>query len=78
MLTMKSFLVRTVIAGLVGGLALLMFLLSFFFWEFFTPFNQLGEPLWLIALELLFWALIAVAEALALVSAYEWNQISAA
>lgn len=53
-LTMKNLLVRTVIAGLAGGLALLMFFLSFFFWEFFTPFNQFGEPLWLIALELLF------------------------
>jgi hypothetical protein len=43
-------------------LAGLVFALSFLFWEFFTPFNQLGEPLELIALELSFWALIALAE----------------
>jgi hypothetical protein len=55
-------------------LALLIFFLSFLFWEFFTPFNQFGEPLPLIALELLFWALIAMAEALALVAAFEWHK----
>ena len=47
-------------------LAGLVFLLSFLFWEFFTPFNQLGEPLSLIALELTFWAAIALAEAYAI------------
>ncbi len=47
-------------------LAGLVFLLSFLFWEFFTPFNQLGEPLPLIALELTFWAAIALAEAYAI------------
>lgn len=40
----------------------LIFLMTYLFWEFFTPFNQFGEPLQLIALELSFWALIAVAE----------------
>lgn len=40
--------------------------LSFLFWEFFTPFNQFGEPLPLIALELGFWAAIALAEAYAI------------
>lgn len=44
-------------------MALLLFLLTFAFWEFFTPFNMLGEPLALIGLELLFWGAIAVAEA---------------
>jgi hypothetical protein len=33
-------------------MALLIFFFSFLFWEFFTPFNQFGEPLSLIALEL--------------------------
>lgn len=47
-------------------LAGLVFFMSFLFWEFFTPFNQLGEPLQLIALELVFWGLIALAEALAI------------
>jgi hypothetical protein len=37
--------------------------MAFAFWDFFTPFNQFGEPLQLVALELLFWAAIAIAEA---------------
>lgn len=44
----------------------LVFFLSFLFWEFFTPFNQFGEPLHLIGLELIFWAMIAVAEGFAI------------
>jgi hypothetical protein len=40
--------------------------MTFLFWEFFTPFNQLGEPLGLIALELVFWALIALADGFAI------------
>jgi hypothetical protein len=43
-------------------MAILIFLLAFSFWEFFTPFNQFGEPLPLIGLELLFWAIIALAD----------------
>jgi len=50
--------------------ALLLFL-SFFFWEFFTPFNQFGEPLLLIGLELIFWTIIAVAEAFTIASIIE-------
>ncbi|MEZ4484472.1 MAG: hypothetical protein R2864_07705 [Syntrophotaleaceae bacterium] len=46
--------------------ALLVFLLTFLFWEFFTPFNQFGEPLRLIAVELGFWAIIALADGLAI------------
>ncbi len=46
--------------------ALFVFLMTFLFWEFFTPFNQLGEPLSLIAVELLFWAFIALANGLAI------------
>jgi len=45
-------------------MAMSIFLLVFLFWEFFTPFNQFGEPLPLIALELVFWALIALADGL--------------
>jgi hypothetical protein len=52
-------------------MALLLFFFSFCFWEFFTPFNQLGEPVALIGLELLFWALIAGAEGLALAAVFE-------
>lgn len=49
----------------------LLFFMTFVFWEFFTPFNQLGEPPQLIALELLFWGLIAVAEAFAIAAVME-------
>lgn len=51
-----------------GGL---LFFMIFLFWEFFTPFNQFGEPLPLIALELLFWAAIAFAEAFAIAAVLE-------
>ncbi len=44
---------------------------GFAFWEFFTPFNLLGEPLGLIALEMLFWGLIAAAEALVITTLME-------
>lgn len=47
-------------------LAGLLFFMTFLFWEFFTPFNIFGEPLPLVALELSFWALIAVADAFAI------------
>ena len=46
--------------------ALVVFLMTFLFWEFFTPFNQFGEPLRLIAVELCFWAVIALADGLAI------------
>ncbi len=52
-------------------LAALIFLLTFVFWEFFTPFNQFGEPFLLIGLELIFWAVIAIAEALTIASVIE-------
>jgi uncharacterized membrane protein len=52
-------------------LAALVFVMSFLFWEFFTPFNQLGEPVRLIALELLFWALIALADGFAVAAVME-------
>jgi hypothetical protein len=51
----------------------LVFVLSFLFWEFFTPFNQFGEPVPLIGLELIFWAIIAFAEALAIAVVFEWK-----
>jgi len=54
-------------------LAALVFFLSFLFWEFFTPFNQFGEPLRLVALALLFWSTIAAAEALAIAAVFEWK-----
>jgi hypothetical protein len=44
--------------------SLLIFVMGFLFWEFFTPFNQFGEPVWLIGVELVFWGTIALAEGL--------------
>lgn len=55
-------------------MAVLIFFLSFLFWEFFTPFNQFGEPLPLIALELLFWATIAITEAFAIAIVLDVNR----
>ncbi|NTU96957.1 MAG: hypothetical protein HGA62_03985 [Chlorobiaceae bacterium] len=49
----------------------LVFFMTYVFWEFFTPFNQFGEPLPLIALELLFWAVIAAAESFIITSIME-------
>ena len=49
----------------------LVFVMAFAFWEFFTPFNQFGEPVPLIALELLFWAAIAIAEAFVIAAVIE-------
>ena len=44
----------------------LIFLTTFLFWEFFTPFNLFGEPIHLLGLELIFWACIALADGLAI------------
>ncbi|MGO8945602.1 MAG: hypothetical protein ACLQJ7_18255 [Syntrophobacteraceae bacterium] len=54
----------------------LLFFMVFVFWEFFTPFNQFGEPLSLIALELSFWAAIAIAEAVVIASIMEQGRSS--
>jgi hypothetical protein len=43
--------------------ALLNFVLTYLFWEFFAPVNLFGEPLALVLAELLFWAIVAAAEA---------------
>ena len=55
-------------------MAALIFFHSFLFWEFFTPYNQFGEPLPLIGLELTFWAIIAIAEAFAIATIFEWKR----
>lgn len=52
-------------------LATLVFFLAYLFWEFFTPFNQFDEPFLLVGLELLFWAIIALAEAFAIAAVME-------
>jgi hypothetical protein len=51
--------------------ALVVFLMTFLFWEFFTPFNLFGEPLGLIAIELCFWAVIALADGFAISAVME-------
>ena len=55
-------------------MALLIFFFSFLFWEFFTPFNLFGEPIIMIGLELIFWAIIAVSEAFSIVLVSEIGQ----
>ena len=51
--------------------ALIVFMMTFLFWEFFTPFNMFGEPLGLIALELSFWVVIALADGLVISAVME-------
>ncbi len=45
----------------------LIFFMTYLFWEFFTPINQFGEPLQLVAIELMFWSIIAISEAFSIV-----------
>jgi hypothetical protein len=52
-------------------LAALVFFIAYVFWEFFTPFNQFGEPALLVGLELVFWAVIALAESFAIAAVME-------
>lgn len=51
----------------------LVTLLSFGFWEFFTPFNLFGEPPTLIAVELCFWLVVAAAEGFTIATVFEWH-----
>ena len=53
----------------------LVFVMTFLFWEFFTPYNLFGEPFHLIALELVFWACIALVDGL-VISAIIGKKIS--
>jgi hypothetical protein len=49
-----------------------LFVILFLFCpNFVTPVNELGEPLPVVALEVGFWALIAIAEAFAVASTME-------
>jgi hypothetical protein len=52
-------------------LALVIWGLSCLFFEFLGPFNLLGEPVRLVALELGFWAVTALVEAMVVVSILE-------
>lgn len=69
-----AFLLRSVQAawpsarwGQAWRLALVIWVLSCAFFEFLGPLNLLGEPLPLVALELVFWAAAALVEAVVLV-----------
>lgn len=53
----------------------LLFAVGFVFWEFFTPFNLFGEPLLLIGLELIFWMIIAGAEAMTIAVVFESKRV---
>lgn len=52
--------------------ASLNFVLAYLFFEFFAPFNLFGEPLVLVALELVFWLIVATAEAFAIAALAEY------
>ncbi len=54
-------------------MAILIFSLSYLFFEFFTPYNQFGEPPLLIGLELMFWAIIAIVESFVIAAVSEWK-----
>jgi hypothetical protein len=54
-------------------MAALTFFLSYLFFEFFTPFNMFGEPPLLLALELVFWALVALTEAIVIAIVLDWG-----
>lgn len=59
------------VAPRAARIGALVFFLSFVWFEFFTPFNLFGEPLGLVLIELVFWALVAAAEALMLAAIME-------
>jgi hypothetical protein len=76
-----SFMYRWLSSGWPRGIraralrfALLVFILSYVFWEFFTPFNQFGEPFPLLILELGFWAIIALVEGIVIAFVMEWRR----
>jgi len=55
----------------------MLFFMIFLFWEFSAPFNQFGEPLQLVALELVLWAAIAAAEGFAIAAVIERKVVGA-
>ncbi len=55
--------------GLTFGIVL--WCLKSLFFEFFTPFNLFGEPLYLVAMELSFWFITDIAEGLTLSFLYD-------
>ena len=54
--------------GIIFGLIIWLF--SYVFFEFFTPWNMFGEPLVLLGLELLFWIGVALFEGIVITKVY--------
>ncbi len=54
--------------GIIFGLIIWLF--SYVFFEFFTPWNMFGEPLYLVGLELLFWIGVAFSEGIVIAKVY--------
>ena len=54
--------------GIIFGLIIWLF--SYVFFEFFTPWNMFGEPLVLLGLELLFWIGVALSEGIVIAKVY--------
>ncbi len=59
--------------GIIIGLIIWLF--SYVFFEFFTPWNMFGEPVALVALELLFWIGVALSEGVVIAKVYDVDSI---
>ena len=55
--------------GVIFGLIIWLF--SYVFFEFFTPWNMFGEPVALVILELLFWIPVALSEGIVIAKVYD-------
>jgi hypothetical protein len=55
--------------GLSFGLIIWLF--SYLFFEFFTPWNMFGEPVSLVMLELLFWIPVSLSEGIVIAKVYD-------
>ncbi len=54
--------------GIIFGLIIWLF--SYVFFEFFTPWNMFGEPLYLVGIELLFWIGVSLSEGIVIAKVY--------
>ncbi len=54
--------------GIVFGLMIWLF--SYVFFEFFTPWNMFGEPVYLVGLELIFWIGVTLSEGIVIAKVY--------
>ncbi len=51
----------------------IIWLFSYVFFEFFTPWNMFGEPFSLVILELLFWIPVALSEGIVIAKIYDFD-----